>query len=106
MFQRALLSIFLVTTPAWAQATAFDHYGGNSDWHYGRSVTSLGDVDGDGVDDFAASAPFADGFQPVAGMIFVTSGRTGDSLWWVRGEKFGDRFGWSLAGIGDVDGDG
>ena len=70
-------------------------------------VTGLGDVDGDGHEDFAESfAEATVGGNAEAGAVAVFSGATGERLALVGGMAAGMHFGWSLAGAGDVDGDG
>lgn len=63
----------------------------------GLSLAWIGDSDGDGVQEWAAGAPLADG------------------LWWVQGDTQtwhqpsaveGGRFAWQIAALGDWDGDG
>jgi hypothetical protein len=73
---------------------------------FGTGVAGLGDVDGDGHDDFAVGAPLEDDGGPDAGSVRVFSGRTGAVLRTLLGDGPGDRFGFSVAGPGDVDGDG
>lgn len=74
---------------------------------YGWSAAFAGDVDGDGRDDFIIGAPFADpGFKAEAGIVYVYSGRTGGLLSQRPGTAFSENFGWSVAGAGDVNGDG
>jgi len=74
---------------------------------FGQAVANVGDLDGDGVDDFAVAAPSASpaGMQD-AGSVFVYSGASGQLLYrWDGPESFG-AFGSAVAGGGDVDGDG
>ena len=79
--------------------------GSRSGMQLGTSVCRLGDVDGDGVTDFAAGAPFDDAAGNDAGYVRVFSGSTGATLWDLTGEP-SSRFGFSLCAIGDLDHDG
>ncbi|MCB9898487.1 MAG: FG-GAP repeat protein [Planctomycetes bacterium] len=69
----------------------------------GSALASAGDVDGDGVPDVAAGEPSGAGGK---GRLCVLSGVDGALLLQVDGAAQGDRFGSSLAGVGDVDRDG
>lgn len=73
----------------------------------GTSVAGCGDVNGDGRADFAIGAP-QDGniLSPGLGYVKVYSGLTGAVLWTLNGDNAGDRFGWSVGGGKDVNGDG
>lgn len=73
----------------------------------GYSVAWLGDVNGDGRSDYIAGARSADpGGRIDAGVAYVISGLSGTVLYTKEGATAGDCFGWSVAGPGDVDGDG
>jgi hypothetical protein len=72
---------------------------------FGRALTSIGDVDGDGVPDIAIGAPLANTGVP-GGAVFVYSGATGQELFFVSGDEPGNLFGTSVEAAGDVDGDG
>lgn len=48
---------------------------------FGAGVAALGDVNGDGVLDVAASAPRADGPATLSGTVFALSGVDGSTLW-------------------------
>lgn len=77
---------------------------GNS---FGFAAANIGDTDGDGRDDFAVGAPVeAIAGQSDVGWVEVLSGATGQSLLLIPGVSFGNRFGQSLDGVGDRDGDG
>ncbi|MEZ6197218.1 MAG: integrin alpha [Planctomycetota bacterium] len=73
---------------------------------YGWCVAAAGDIDGDGVGDLAVGSPNALGANGAAGRVEVRSGATGALVYALEGEAAGDRFGWSVDGAGDVDGDG
>jgi len=79
--------------------------------HFGVSVANIGDLDGDGVNDLAAGAHLSNTlyimFMDTDGTVKstkeidrTTTGVTEDSI------AGGDRFGGSVANIGDLDGDG
>ena len=84
----------------------------------GSALSSLGDMNGDGLDDFAIGAPTADpAGKQGAGEVYVLFGRltnpgglpltslTGDDGLHLTGVTFNDEAGASLGG-GDVNGDG
>ncbi|MGE5692873.1 MAG: integrin alpha, partial [Candidatus Zixiibacteriota bacterium] len=75
-----------------------------ADW-FGVSVAEAGDVNGDGRTDFIIGA--ADQTPRVnAGSVYLYSGATGLLLHQKDGTDFNGRFGNSVAGIKDIDGDG
>ena len=81
---------------------------GDSGSRFGHDMAALGDVTGDGVDDFAVSAPYADGY---AGAVYILSGDVSGSVDATRAGitlsgDAGDWVGWSVASAGDVNGDG
>ncbi len=72
----------------------------------GRSVAALGDVDADGVMDFAYGAPTRSVGGTQSGGAVVISGSDGSVIRsWEGATPFGV-FGFSLANAGDLDGDG
>jgi hypothetical protein len=71
---------------------------------FGSSVSDAGDVNGDGVDDLIVGAPGNGGFNP--GNVQVFSGVDGSVLYNFDGDSGSDRFGVSVSGAGDVNGDG
>jgi hypothetical protein len=74
---------------------------------FGRSVAAAGWVDSDFRDDFVVGSPYYDKTsQPNVGRIDVFSGKTGVKLWGSIGALANDRFGWTVGGPGDVNGDG
>lgn len=69
---------------------------------FGWSVAAAGDVDGDGGPDVLVGAPNWNAFR---GRVVVLSG-SGEVLLTVTGNSAGDRFGWAVAPLGDLNGDG
>jgi len=70
-------------------------------------MAGLGDVNGDGHDDFAIGDPWHDIVgTPQAGRVRAYDGATGSMILEVTGGEFFGYFGAALAGVGDVDGDG
>jgi len=67
---------------------------------------NIGDIDGDDIVDQAYGSPFHDGSAVDAGLVQMRSGADNSALWSASGGTTGDLFGWSLAHIGDLDGDG
>ena len=65
---------------------------------FGSGVEAAGDVNGDGVGDVIASAPFG-------GYAKVLSGRNGALLHTLRGETPAEAFGMHVSGMADIDGD-
>ena len=88
----------------------------------GRSVSSAGDVNGDGFDDLIVGAPRGDDGGSSAGEAYVLYGGTGlngaglanidltgltnDQGFIIQGDAVNDRAGWSVSSAGDVNGDG
>lgn len=74
----------------------------------GRVVQDLGDINGDGYDDFALASPFISTPEQGAqvGRVLVLSGRDGSTLLRLTGEAARDHFGYSVNSAGDVNGDG
>jgi FG-GAP repeat protein len=73
---------------------------------FGASVAAVGDVDDDGVPDFAVGAPGGTGIA--AGAVHVYSGQDGTEIVALRksGSTFRDNLGSSVVGLGDVNHDG
>ncbi len=74
--------------------------------NFGAAVASAGDVNGDGNADVIVGAYGSNAGGLFAGMISVYNGATGKRILRLDGRHQGDLFGWSVAGIGDLDQDG
>lgn len=82
-------------------------YGTAAGDHFGAAVCSAGDLDFDGIEDVAIGAPDASfGILDEVGGVRVYSSITGNVLLSLKGSQKDARFGASLDGAGDVDGDG
>jgi len=92
-------------TPAWTAGS------GRFSSAYGFSVASAGDINGDGFADVLVGAPLFDnaGF-PDEGRVFAyggsAAGLSTEPVWTADGNKTLAQFGFSVAGAGDVSGDG
>lgn len=91
---------------ATAQTEALTFSGDVAGLFSARSVAGAGDVDRDGFVDFIVGAEEDDTTGAQAGCASVFSGATGELLHRFFGEAANDAFGNSVAGAGDVDGDG
>jgi len=81
----------------------------------GLSVAYIGDVNGDGYDDFLVGAPFKDGSYEDMGKVYLVLGKSGPWLKtdYLSGADAGfiyehedAQVGYSVAGVGDVNDDG
>jgi len=98
---------FFFTSTASGQAILLYQKDGAAFDQFGWSVAGAGDVNGDGKADFIVGAPNASpGGLSSAGSAYIYSGATGLLLFRKKGAAAGDHFGYSVAGAGDVDGDG
>ncbi len=70
---------------------------------FGRKVSGLGDLNGDGHADVIVGAPGNDVRGLDAGRAYVFSGKDGELLLTLTGEEEGDSFGSSAAGLFDGD---
>lgn len=99
-----------VGTSSRGEIWAYDHWGNllyhlvGTPWvnSLAQSLARLGDVDGDGCDDYVAGL----GDPNWYGAVGVISGRTGQFVRVVTGQNLGDYIGSGCVGCGDLDGDG
>lgn len=74
--------------------------------HFGYSVAGVGDVNRDGRPDLAIGARFHDGNGGRSGLVYIYSGADGALVKYFYGATAGEQLGTSVAGAGDVNGDG
>jgi hypothetical protein len=85
---------------AWSSATGsqlFKLTGTTAGTHFGRQLALLGDVNRDGVDDFAVTSD-----EPEGGRVYVYSGRTQGLLAWFEGtadHDFGPQIATAAGGV-------
>jgi hypothetical protein len=100
------LSVIVVTGPA----ADWSDLGGQADAGMGYCVSDAGDVNGDGYDDVIVGAPYYDNVGTNEGRAYVyhgsASGLSGTPDWQAEGDQDYCRFGYAVAGAGDVNGDG
>lgn len=94
----------LSTIPVWLGSS------GQGDSNYGFATAGLGDVNGDGYDDIIVGADHWDNGQIDEGKVWIyfggPSGPTLAPVHEVESDQEGAYYGWSVAGAGDVNGDG
>jgi FG-GAP repeat len=73
---------------------------------FGKSLAAAGDLNSDGYGDLLVGIPNFDAFGADAGAAIVYSGRDGSQLLAFPGPFTRARFGWDVANLGDVNGDG
>lgn len=116
---RGAVYVFLGNSLAWSTRTLATAdavvVGDNNADGVGTTLAGIGDVNGDGLADWATGAPKNDDAGTDAGQIYTFFGSTAYVLGEtaastasvrVRGDVAGDQFGASLVGGGDLNGDG
>src|SRR6266446_6878321 len=103
----SLAEISELNDPYFQQPVNFPKFGG----FFGFSVAALGDINHDGVPDILVGVPHHSNFDADhinAGEAFVFSGADHSILFTLNdpNEEEGNRFGYAVAGLGDVNGDG
>ena len=73
---------------------------------FGHALSGLSDLDGDGRGEIIVGSPLASGVAPGSGIAQVFSGASGAPMWTLSGDSASDHFGWAVAGLADVNGDG
>lgn len=99
---RALIPLILVGT-AQAQTELFSRVGAEPAGLFGYSVRDAGDVDADGMRDIVIGSPGVG----AEGAAYVFSGADGTQIFeWLGSGLSGGSLGSSVAGVGDLNGDG
>jgi hypothetical protein len=84
--------------------------GDQANAHFGRSVGTAGDVNGDGYSDVIVGAPFYDNGEEDEGRAYVyygsSTGLNHTPAWIAESNQAGAEFGRVIASAGDVNGDG
>ncbi|MBK7445971.1 MAG: FG-GAP repeat protein [Ignavibacteria bacterium] len=84
--------------------------GSRADENYGWSVSTAGDVNGDGYSDIIVGAPFYFGGQTDEGKCVVylgsATGIAATAIWSEESDHIGGQFGISVSTAGDMNGDG
>ncbi|MCI0330777.1 MAG: integrin alpha, partial [candidate division Zixibacteria bacterium] len=103
-----VLALFCSFSSALAQVSLlYQKDGSATSDRLGWSVAGVGDVNGDGRADFIVGAALADpGGISNAGSAYLYSGASGALLYQKNGSGTNGQLGWSVAGAGDVNGDG
>jgi len=104
--------LMVLVVPVWAVGYWYDAAGVEAD-SLGYAITGLPDLNGDGFDEFLVGVPGSDAAGQDAGRVMLWYGGSGeigaqvtiapDSSW--TGMPL-EKFGWAVAGIGDVNRDG
>ena len=106
---RCLLPVFpWLFVASLAAQTSVIHtvFGDDIGEEFGYEVAAVGDVDGDGIPDFAVGAPEDRDLASRAGKVTVFSGADASVLHTFLSADAQSNFGRAIAGAGDVNGDG
>ena len=112
LFTIVLVSFCISTTADSLAAQTIIHvplytfHGGSADDNFGQSVSSVGDVNGDGTPDLIVGAPFDDNNGNDSGSARVLSGSDGSVIYTFDGDNSLDFSGRSVSDAGDINGDG
>jgi len=105
----AVAAVLVGTTVHALPEPAWDGQGTQSTETYGFAASPAGDVNGDGYGDFVVASPWFDQAGADRGRVWVYHGGPGGLTtpdWQHDGESAGDHYGYSVAGVGDVNADG
>jgi hypothetical protein len=124
-FSDVIIGAWRYDNPESNEGAAWVYYGSgggvteHSDWvgsveqhnaDFGAGVSTAGDVNGDGFSDVIVGASMYDGTLTNSGAAFLygggDSGLAQEPVWFVEGEGETSIFGYRVAGVGDLNGDG
>jgi hypothetical protein len=73
----------------------------------GQAISSISDIDGDGLDDILVTSIYAHpiSYKTSSGSVYLYSSGTGNLIKQFNGEMANDNFGYSVVSISDIDGD-
>jgi MYXO-CTERM domain-containing protein len=102
--------VYLGSASGLSTAAAWTAESNQANAHFGQSVASAGDVNGDGFGDVIVEARLFDNGETDEGRAFVylgaASGLSTAAAWTAESNQTSALFGWSVASAGDVNGDG
>ena len=102
-------SLYLGTSSGLAASPVWTAEGDKENAYFGFALSSAGDVNGDGFADVIVGAYGYGNDEPGEGRAYVYLGNAtglGTEPWLAEGNQANASFGYSVAGAGDVDGDG
>jgi len=101
---------FPVTVDPVVSSQSWSHESNQAGARLGQDVAGVGDINGDGFGDVAVAAPEWSGPEVEEGKVFLflgsATGLQNTAAWSVEGNAPGRHLGRSVAGAGDLDGDG
>jgi len=100
------LVVMAASSELLGQEQIWKSFGDHANQELGRAVDVLGDLTGDGVSEIVTGTYVDSTAATNAGMVRVLSGASGATVYSIYGVNAGDLFGYSVAALGDVDGDG
>ncbi|MBL8860221.1 MAG: FG-GAP repeat protein [Planctomycetes bacterium] len=103
-----LVTLIAILSPASASAqfVVYDVRGDSDGDLLGTNVTRIGDLDGNGIDEFAIGMPRDSSPLPQAGRVRIHSGANGGVMWTFSGAAAGEEMGSAVADVGDINNDG
>jgi hypothetical protein len=82
------------------------YYGSFPSERFGACMAATGDLNGDGIPEHVVGGPAANHSKTDAGALYFFDGASGKNYQRIDGAGAGDELGFSVATLGDVDGDG